>query len=381
MSPQRCRGCARLTAIASYRCAYFDLTGEPDPKYQDVTVKGTERLLRGFQEFELEQFVFVSTMLVHAPGEHGKPINEEWPLDPKLPYRESKILTERLLREQRGHVPVVLARPAGIYDDLCHSTFLAHQIARIYERRIISHLYSGRLDTGQSWLHLDDLTEALRDMVVRHQQLPPELPLLLGESEVMGFDDIQRELGQLIHEEAWQTMEVPKPMAKAGAWVENEILQEEPFLKPWMIDASEDHYELDTSRARDLLDWKPRFSLRETLPKMVDALKRDPVSFYRANNLNAAKVAAQGSITKADRHESMDPIGVHERKREHMQSMRKMHFDMLWVHYLNLLLGAWLAVNPFIFGSFGQDIFSETILRVTQERGLQPPELRSALLG
>ena len=371
---------SRIASVI-HLAAYFDLTGEPDPKYLTVTIEGTERLLRGLQEFQLEQFVFVSTMLVHAPGEHGEPINEDWPLDPKLPYRESKILTERLIREQRGGVPVVLARPAGIYDDLCHAPILAHQIARIYERRLISHLYSGRLDTGQSWLHLDDLTEALLQIVMRRHALPPELPLLLGESEVMGFDDIQRELGQLIHGEEWQTVAIPKPVAKTGAWVENEILQEDPFVKPWMIDASEDHYELDTSRARNLLDWEPRFSLRETLPKMVDALKRDPASFYRANELNVAKVAAQGVIKQADEHESMDPVRAHEMMREHMQGMRKMHFDMLWVHYLNLLLGAWLATSPFIFGSFGQDIFSETILRVTQERGLQPPELRSALLG
>jgi len=368
-------------ASVIHLAAYFDLTGEPDPKYQTVTVAGTGRLLRGLQEFQLEQFVFVSTMLVHAPGEHGKPINEDWPLDPKLPYRESKILTERLIREQRGDVPVVLARPAGVYDDLCHAPILAHQIARIYERRLISHLYSGRLDTGQSWLHLDDLTEALLQIVMRRHALPPELPLLLGESEVMGFDAIQRELGQLIHGEEWQTVAIPKPVAKTGAWVENEILQENPFVKPWMIDASEDHYELDTSRARNLLDWKPRFSLRETLPKMVDALKRDPASFYCANKLNAAKVAAQSLIKQGEEHESMDPVSEHEMMREHMQGMRKTHFDLLWVHYLNLLLGAWLATSPFIFGSFGQDTFSEAVLRVAQERGLQPPELRSMLLG
>ena len=368
-------------ASVIHLAAYFDLTGEPDPKYQSVTVEGTERLLRGLQEFELEQFVFVSTMLVHAPGEHGKPINEDWPLDPKLPYRESKVLTERLIREQHGNVPVVLVRPAGVYDDLCHAPVLAHQIARIYERRLISHLYAGRLDTGQSWLHLDDLTQALLQIVVRRHKLPAELPLLLGESEVMSFDEIQRELGQLIHGETWQTLEIPKPVAKTGAWVENEILQEDPFIKPWMIDASEDHYELDTSRAQNLLDWKPQFSLRETFPKMVDALKRDPISFYRSNKLNAAKIAAQGLIKKGEEHESEDLVSAHEMMREHMQGMRKMHFDMLWVHYLNLLLGAWLATSPFWFGSFGQEAFSEMVLRVTQERGLQPPELRSALLG
>jgi nucleoside-diphosphate-sugar epimerase len=361
--------------------AYFDLSGEPNPKYQTVTIDGTERLLHAFQAFELEQFVFASTMLVHAPGEHGKPIDEDWPLDLKLPYRESKILAERLICEHRGSIPVVLARPAGVYDDLCHSAFLAHQIARIYERRLISHLYSGRLDTGQSWLHLDDLTEALLRIVMRRKALPPELPLLLGESEVMGYGDIQREAGELIHGEAWRTVEISRPVARAGAWIENEILQEDPFIKPWMVDASEAHYELDTSRAQELLDWKPQHCLRATLPKMVEALKRDPAAWYRTNELNAAKVAAEGVEMKAVEHESKDPVHEHMMMREHMQGMRKMHLDMLWVHYLNLLLGAWLATSPFIFGSFSQDTFSEAVWRVTEERGLWEPELRSALLA
>ncbi|MBA4141849.1 MAG: hypothetical protein H0X43_02350 [Nitrosospira sp.] len=207
--------------------------------------------------------------------------------------------------------------------------------------RELTPIYAGRLDTGQSWLHLDDLTEALLQIVMHRHELPPELPLLLGESEVMGFDEIQRELGQLIHGEAWRTIEIPKLVAKTGAWMENDILQEDPFVKPWMIDSSEDHYELDTSRARELLGWKPRFSLRETLPKMVDALKRDPVSFYGGNKLNEAKVAAQNVTAPKGEHEGNDPVGAHEMMREHMLGMRKMHFDMLWVqHYLNLLLGA-----------------------------------------
>ena len=47
--------------------AYFDFTGEDDPRYQSVNVEGTRRLLRVLQDFEVEQFVYASTMLVHAP--------------------------------------------------------------------------------------------------------------------------------------------------------------------------------------------------------------------------------------------------------------------------------------------------------------------------
>ena len=107
----------RLASVI-HLAAYFDVTGEPNPKYEAITVKGTGRLLAALQSFDVEQFVFASTMLVHAPTKPGQRINEDWPLDPKLPYRESKIRAERLIHEQRGRIPAVYARPAGVYDDL-----------------------------------------------------------------------------------------------------------------------------------------------------------------------------------------------------------------------------------------------------------------------
>ena len=59
----------------------------------------------------------------------------------------------------------------------------------------------------------------------------------------------------------------------------------DPFIKPWMIDRANDHYALDITRARTLLGWQPKRSLRQTIPKMIAALKADPVGFYKENDL------------------------------------------------------------------------------------------------
>ncbi len=368
---------ARLTSVI-HLAAYFDLTGEPDPKYEQVTVRGTERLLRGLQSFKLEQFVFASTMLVHAPGQKGVPIDEDWPLDPKLPYRASKVRTEKLIREQRGSIPVVLARPAGVYDDMCHSVFLSHQIARIYERQLVSHLYPGDLDTGQPFLHLDDLSDALLAIVERRKALPPEAPILLGEAETPSFGELQREIGRLLHGEEWETRQIPKALAKTGAWIEGEILDQDPFIKPYMVDISDDHYEIDISRARTLLAWNSKHSLRGTLPKMVAALKADPVGWYKANKLNSARVASE-NVEREQEKTKEHPKHHRTMMREHMDHMHGMHFDMIWVHFLNMLLGLWLATSPFVFGTFGEDAFSAAVMRVTEERGLWEPSLRNNL--
>src|SRR5262245_1390791 len=270
--------------------AYYDFFGEPSPKYDEITVRGTGRLLHELRgrDFRIEQFVFSSTMLVHRPVEPGELINEDSPVEPTWAYPESKVRTEQLIREQRGDIPAALLRIAGVYDDLCHSIPLANQIQRIYERQLTSRLYSGSTSHGQSFMHLDDLVDAIALVVERRAQLPPELPLLLGEPETLTYDELQHTFARLIHGEDWETLEVPgplAPLAKAGAWVMEKLPGADPFIKPWMIDRANDHYALDITRARTLLGWEPKRHLRETLPKMVAALKADPLGFYHENDL------------------------------------------------------------------------------------------------
>jgi nucleoside-diphosphate-sugar epimerase len=279
-------------SIASviHLAAYYDFSGEPSPLYEQVTVRGTERLLRWLKTTKLEQFVFSSTMLVHAPVAPGQRINEDSPVDPKWDYPQSKVQTEQLILAERANVPAVLLRIAGVYTDRCQSIPLAHQIQRIYERRLTAKVFPGDTSTGQSFVHLDDVIEALRATVARRKQLPPEAVILIGEPGPLSYDELQRMLAAHIHGESdWETTQIPKAVAKAGAWVQDQIPGvEEPFIKPWMIDLADDHYALDISRARQLLGWSSRHSLRDTLPRMVTALKTDPEGFYRVNKLEGA---------------------------------------------------------------------------------------------
>ncbi|KXF78501.1 DNA polymerase III subunit epsilon [Paramesorhizobium deserti] len=368
----------RRIASVIHLAAYFDLTGEPNPKYEEITLRGTERLLSVLQDFEVEQFVFASSMLAHRATGPGEKINENTPLEPQLPYRNSKIVTEQAIHEQRGSIPVVYLRPAGVYDDRGSNVFLANQISRIYERDPTARVYPGDLRTGQSYLHLDDLADAVLKLVRQRKDLPTELPLLLGEPEAIGYGELQREIGRLIHGEEWQTWEVPKPLAKAGAWVQTDILGEDTFIRPWMVDIADDHYDLDISRARTLLGWKPKHSLRAALPEMIRALKADPSGWYRINKLNAAKVAGRGGKARAR------AAGLQARQEKmksgHMTDMKAMHGHMLWTHCLVIALGAWLLTSPLQFALF--DPAGAAMVRdLTLERSLWEPALRNALTG
>lgn len=273
-------------AAVIHLAAYYDFLGEENPKYDEITVNGTGRLLRGLQDnFEVEQFIFSSTMLVHAPNQPGELLTEDSPLGATWAYPESKVRTEALIHDEHGKIPVAIMRLAGVYDDVCHSPPLANQIQRIFERQLASHLYSGDTSHRLSYLHMQDLVDAIELVVERRTKLPAETTMLIGESEAMSYDELQHGFIKLIHGESWETYSVPSLIAKAGAWAEGLLPGQDPFIKPWMIDRADDDYILDISRAHTLLGWKPKRSLRDTMPKMVAALKADPASWYREHGL------------------------------------------------------------------------------------------------
>ncbi|MBY0496455.1 MAG: NAD(P)-dependent oxidoreductase [Cyanobacteria bacterium] len=285
-------------ASVIHLAAYYDFSGEASPLYDEITVRGTGRLLGALQAFDVDQFVFSSTMLVHAPCQPGERINEEWPLDPKWDYPRSKVATEELIRRERGRIRSVSLRIAGVYGDDCHSIPLANQMQRIYERKLTSKLFPGDISRGQAFVHLDDVVEAIARTIEHRQQLGPDETFLIGEPETLSYDELQRSFGRLIHDEEWETRVIPKALAKTGAWLEDQVPGEEPFIKPWMIDLADDHYALDIGRAHTILGWTPQRSLRETLPRMVKNLKSDPLRFYKTNTLEAPSWLEQSAVSK-----------------------------------------------------------------------------------
>ncbi|MGH2362638.1 MAG: NAD-dependent epimerase/dehydratase family protein [bacterium] len=276
----------RLASVIHF-AAYYNFSGVPSPLYEKVTVRGTQRLLRMLRErFTVEQFIFSSTMLVHAPTVPGRPITEDSALEPKWAYPQSKVATEKIIRAERGDTPAVILRIAGVYDDLGHSVPLPRQVQRLYERTPEAYLYPGDLTHGQAMIHLEDVLDLHELLVSRRQQLAPEVTLLVGEPKTMGYGELQNVIGRLIYGEPWRTYTIPQSLAKTGAWLQEHLpLDGKPFVKPWMIDVADDHYELDIARARKLLEWEPKRSLRATLPKIITKLLADPWAWYHENEL------------------------------------------------------------------------------------------------
>ena len=340
----------RIASVV-HLAAYFDFTGDENPLYRTINVEGTRRLLKALKPLDVEQLLYSGTMLVHAPGRPGQPIDEDQPIAPKWAYPKSKAAAEEVVREEGGQIPAVLLHLAGLYDDETAVPTLANQIVRIYERDFTSHLYSGSTRAGQSMVHRDDMLDAFKRAIDRRADIPSGTVILIGEEEAVSYDALQDEIGYLIHgAEDWPTLRLPKPAAAAGAWmmekaepvVPDALDQgEEPFVKPFMVAMADDHYALDIGRARELLSWEPRHRLKDTLPKIVAALKRDPKSWYEKNGLKPPPLVTESA--QAGR----DPERV---RRKHEALLIEQHRRFRWAHFANIFLGLWLMLQPPMIG-------------------------------
>ena len=346
--------------------AYFDFTGNESPLYHAVNVEGTRRLLRGLQSFEVEQFVYASTMLVHAPCRPGERIDETHPLGPRWAYPSSKLAAEDMIRAERGQIPCAILRLAGVYDERSTVPTMAQQMARIYEREFESLIYSGSPLVGQAMLHREDLLDAVTRTLERRKSLPADCAMLIGEADAIGYDALQDEIGYVLHgQKDWPTIRLPKAIAVAGSWAQEKLEPiipdaidegELPFIRPYMVALADDHYALDTGKARRLLGWEPRHRLKDQLAGLARSLKTDPSGWYARHGI----VPPQWVETAV--HLGADPGELLAR---HRQQVTREHRGNRWAHFVNIGLGTWLLTQPALIGVTDPLLrWSETILGV-----------------
>lgn len=339
----------RRIASVVHLAAFFDFSGEEKPQYKSVNVDGSRNLMHALRPFEVEQFIYSGTMLVHEAGRPGERIDENRAIAPGWAYPKSKAEAEQAISEARGDIPVVFLHLAGLYDERTSVPTFAHQIARIYERDFQSHLYSGDTDAGQAMVHREDMIDAFVRAIDRRDQLPDETVILVGEPDAIGYDDLQDRLGCLIHgEDDWATLRLPSGLAAAGTWAQDKAEPlvpdaidegERPFIRPFMTRMASDHYALDVSRARELLEWEPKHRLADELPAIVATLKKDPAAWYEANHITPPSFVSEAKEAGKD---------AEELRAHHEQWRRAAHADTRWAHFVNMALGFWILVQPII---------------------------------
>jgi len=250
-------GCSTVYHIA----ALFRRAGVPDAEYTDVNVEGTRHLLEASMAAGVERFVHCSTIgvcghIAQPPG------TEETPYNPGDIYQRTKMEGEKLALEyfRDGRVKGAVVRPASIYGP--GDLRLLKLFRMIKKQRFV------RIGDGKPHFHtvyIDDLVEGFL-LAARTDAACGEVFIIASAEHVP-----LNELFTLIAD----VLGVPPPRWRVPAlpvqWLAGAVervcipLRIEPPIYRRRVDFFTKNRAFDIAKARKVLGYEPRTSLRQGL--------------------------------------------------------------------------------------------------------------------
>jgi nucleoside-diphosphate-sugar epimerase len=226
---------------------------------RSVNVTGTEYVLDESRAADVKRVVFISSTAVYGvPEKH--PIEEDDPLVGVGSYGESKIDAEGLCRV--AAVETTIVRP---------KTFIGPERLGVFEI-LFDWIREGRriyiLGQGQNRYQLLAV-EDLVDAIVRAATVPEaaRMTFNVGATE---FGTVRGDLQALIDHAGSDSRLTPIPVKPAEIALRTlELLHVSPLAEWHYKTAHKDSF-VDTSRAQQVLDWRPRLSNKDALIETYD---------------------------------------------------------------------------------------------------------------
>jgi UDP-glucose 4-epimerase len=134
----------------------------PEEDYFRVNCEYTKKLLDLALNYQVSQFIYLSTMLVYGEGHLGK-ITRESQLSAKNAYAKSKVCAEQVLLGVQDKINVTILRLPLVYGDQVKGNL--HQLKRL---AAISPIFL-RLNNKRSVIRLDDLTTIINEILINPQ--------------------------------------------------------------------------------------------------------------------------------------------------------------------------------------------------------------------
>lgn len=218
--------------------------------YIEVNVKGTLHVLQACLDEGIKRLVHTSTSEVYGTAQYV-PIDEKHPLVGQSPYSASKIAADKLVESYflSFSLPVAIIRP--------FNTFGPRQSARAVIPTIITQILSGAkvirlgsLAPIRDFNYVKDIVSGFMAVAASDQTIGQVINIGRGEGISIG------ELTQLIQE-----------ICESKVHIELEDQRIRPEKSEVM------QLMCDNSRAREILGWYPRYSLRQGLEETISWIR------------------------------------------------------------------------------------------------------------
>jgi len=220
--------------------------------YVNVNVQGTLNVLEACRNAGVSKIVHTSTSETYGTAQYT-PIDEKHPLQGQSPYSASKIAADKMAESYylSFDLPVATIRPFNTYGP--------RQSARAVIPTIIS--------------------QALTNKTIHIGSLTPQRDFNFVADTVEGFIKIAespKTIGEVINIGSGQTVTIGDTLKEILSLIglpELPVITDDQRIRP---EKSEVLLLLaDARKAKKLVDWEPKHTLRQGLEKTIDAIRQD----------------------------------------------------------------------------------------------------------
>jgi nucleoside-diphosphate-sugar epimerase len=254
--------------VVYHIAAVFRAEGVPKRTFWDVNVEGTRKLLEAAQLASVKRFVHCSTVGVQGHIEKP-PAREEDPYAPGDHYQASKrdgeVLALKFAQEQQ--MPLTVVRPAGIYGP-GDTRFL-----KLF--RLIDSSHFRLIGTGDVCYHFTFVDDLVRGIVLagENENAVGEIFTIAGNEYVTLKELVEIVAVVLGKSPPRQRIRIPVwPVWLAALLCEASCrtLGIAPPLYRRRVDFFTKNRAFDISKARNVLGYEPRVSLREGMKRTAE---------------------------------------------------------------------------------------------------------------
>ena len=229
--------------------------------YVKTNIQGTVNVLESTRKNDIPLIINTSTSETYGTAQYT-PIDELHPMQGQSPYSASKISADKLSEAYYNsfETPVITVRP--------FNTYRPRQSSRAVIPTIISQLLTektlslGDLSPVRDFTYVEDTVNGFINAAIYNEHVGEVINLGYGKAASIG------EISKLI-------MEI--------MGLNKEIISDDSRIRP--KDSEVMNLISNNSKAKNLINWKPKIDLRAGLIKTIDFISNN-LDFYKTNSYN-----------------------------------------------------------------------------------------------
>jgi len=224
--------------------AFIPLSYEIPIEVAEVNAIGSINVLKACKDHGIKRLVHVSSSEVYGPAQY-EPMDEKHPIQPYSTYSVAKAAADTWAQTffYEHKLPVVVLRPFNTYgprESLPY--FIPEMIRQCLKAPIIK---AGNLETSRDFTWVEDTTDAMISAIEK-KDIEGEI-INLGTSQTHKMKDILEMIQGEIHVE------------------DKKVVLDKSRLRPRDVD----NLVTDNSKAKRLLDWRPKMTFEKGIKKTI----------------------------------------------------------------------------------------------------------------